>query len=214
MNLDDLMEVWRSQHASPLYGMNKTLLELALRQEQKKLQAHRRLERWIVYLASVFLIVVMALFFAIMIYPNDVMTGWDLVIPITGAVAALIMGVAAYTSYRVQVRREQSFGDSLRDQLRRRIVQLDYQATRAVRLADIIVVAGFVAATALMLVGMRLNSEPNEPFDDWEAIVGGILICAFSSIAGAWEMRRAVKRSVLPRKQLLEGLLKELDSQQ
>ena len=42
MNLDDLMEVWRSQDASPLHGANDTLLRLALRQDEAKLRAQRR----------------------------------------------------------------------------------------------------------------------------------------------------------------------------
>ena len=44
MNLDDLMEVWRSQDASPLHGVNETLLRLALRQDEAKLRAQRRTE--------------------------------------------------------------------------------------------------------------------------------------------------------------------------
>ena len=68
MNLDDLMAVWRSQDAAPLHGVNKTLLHLALRQEEAKLEKaaaqgemdHVRLER-VVWSSP-------ALFFAMMIY--------------------------------------------------------------------------------------------------------------------------------------------------
>ena len=42
MNLDDLMEVWRSQDASPLHGVNEALLRLELRQEHEKFQRTRR----------------------------------------------------------------------------------------------------------------------------------------------------------------------------
>ena len=49
MNLDDLMEVWRSQDASPLHGVNETLLRLALRQDEAKLQRWRRGWRWFIY---------------------------------------------------------------------------------------------------------------------------------------------------------------------
>ena len=34
MNLDDLMEVWRSQDTAPLHGVDKTLLRLALRHDE------------------------------------------------------------------------------------------------------------------------------------------------------------------------------------
>jgi hypothetical protein len=92
MNLDDLMEVWRSQDASPLYGVNKTLLLVAVRQEQVKLQAERRREKWITYVATAFLIAVMAFFLFIMFYDNDPRTDWDFAIPIVGAAAALLWG--------------------------------------------------------------------------------------------------------------------------
>ena len=52
MNLEDLMEVWRSQDAAPVHGVNETLLRLALRQDEAKLQAQRRRERWIACLTS------------------------------------------------------------------------------------------------------------------------------------------------------------------
>ena len=38
MNLDDLMAVWQSQDAAPLHGVNETLLQLALRQDEAKLR--------------------------------------------------------------------------------------------------------------------------------------------------------------------------------
>ena len=105
-------------------------------------------------------------------------TGWDFLIPIVGAVPAVLMGVALYMSRRAQMLREQVYGESLRDQLGRHIAQLDYQATRAVRLGSVLASAVFVGATAILLAAMRVNSEPKEPFDDWEAIVGGIFVCA------------------------------------
>ena len=111
---------------------------------------------------------------------------------------------------RAQAQREQRFGESLRDQLGRHIAQLDDQAKSVWLL--IIPLPVFVGATALLLASMRVNSEPNEPFDDWEAIVGGIIVCAVGTVCGVWEQRRSVKRDVLPRKRRLEALLKELDA--
>ena len=64
MNLDDLMAVWRSQDAAPLHGVNKTLLRLALRQDEAKLQKWRRIERWIIYVFSAGFVAGMALFLA------------------------------------------------------------------------------------------------------------------------------------------------------
>ena len=73
MNLDDLMEVWRSQDAAPLHGVNETLLRLALRQDEAKLQKQRRMERWIIYVMSAGFVAGMAVFLVIMIYPATTM---------------------------------------------------------------------------------------------------------------------------------------------
>jgi hypothetical protein len=212
MNLDDLMAVWRSQDAAPLHGLDKTLLHLALRQDEAKLQKQRRIERWITYVGSAGLVAVMALFVALMIYDNDPRTDWDFAIPIVGAAAALLWGGAMYVSHRAQALRERSFGESLREQVNRHIAQLDYQATRVVRLASVLVTAlpPLVCATAIILAGWRIN---NEPFgDEWVWIVGGIFVCAMGSAAGVWEQRRSMERDLLPRKRRLETLLKELDA--
>ena len=211
MSLDDLMEVWRSQDAAPLHGVNETLLRLALRQDEAKLRAQRRMEDWIAYLSGALLVVLMLLASVIMFYNDDgVIVGWDFAIPIVGAAAALLMGVSLYVHRRAQAQREQRFGESLRDQLGRHIAQLDDQAKSVWLL--IIPLPVFVGATALLLASMRVNSEPNEPFDDWEAIVGGIIVCAVGTVCGVWEQRRSVKRDLLPCKRRLEALLKELDA--
>ena len=212
MNLDDLMAVWRSQDAAPLHGVDKTLLHLALRQDEAKLQKERRIERWITYVGSAGLVAVMAVFLFIMIDDNDPRTDWDFAIPIVGVAAALLWGGAMYVSHGAQALRERSFGESLRDQLNRRIAQLDYQATRVVRLASVLVTAlpPLVCATAIILAGWRINNEPFS--DEWVWIVGGIFVCAIGSVAGVWQQRRLMERDLLPRKARLEALLKELDA--
>ena len=94
MNLDDLMAVWKSQDAAPLHDVDKTLLHLALRQDEAKLQKQWRIERWMTYVASAGVVATMTVFLGMMIYARErnVMTGWDFAIPIVGAVAALLAG--------------------------------------------------------------------------------------------------------------------------
>ncbi len=212
MNLDDLMAVWRSQDAAPLHGVDKTLLHLALRQDEAKLHKERRIERGITYFSSAGLVAVMAVFLFIMIDDQDPRTDWDFAIPIVGAAAALLWGSAMYVSHRAQALRERSFGESLRDQLNRHIAQLEYQATRVVRLASVLVTAlpPLVCATAIILAGWRVNNEPFRT--EWFWIVGAIVVCAIGSVAGVWEQRRRMERDLLPRKRRLEALLKELDA--
>ncbi len=214
MNLDDLMAVWRSQDAAPLHGVNETLLRLALRQDEAKVQSQRRLESWIIYVLSAGLIAGMAVFF-VMIFgmlffdDDDVITAWDFAIPIVGAVAAVLMSIALHRTRRAQVLREQRFGESLRDQLGRRIAQLDHQATIGTRSASLLLSAIFIGASAILVASIRVNLEPDETFGG--RIVRVILVIAFMWAATVWAQRRSVKRDVLPRKRRLEALLKELD---
>ena len=210
MNLDDLMEVWRSQDATALHGVDKTLLHLTLRQEQAKLQKQRRIERWFIYVMSALLVAAMGLFLGIMIYPQDgdVRIVWDYAVPVVGAAAALVMAGAMYVIRRTQAAREQDFGESLRDQLRRRIAQLDYQATRELRLTLVGTVAAAICGMAIYVASRRINDVAYN--EDWPILLGLLFLCAFS--LGHRRRRRSVQRDILPRKRRLEALLKELDA--
>jgi MFS family permease len=218
MTFDDVMEVWRLQDASPLDGVNETLLRLALRQDEAKLQAQRRRMRLITYGMSGLLIAGMSIFlvmiFGMLFYnDDDVITGWDFAIPIAGAAAAVFMSVLLYVAHRTRVLREQRFGDSLRDQLGRRIAQLDDEATRSTRMWMLFLISMSVCAIAILVAGIRVNLELNESFHGWLRIVRIICVFALLSAYTIWAQRRAVKRDVLPRKHRLEALLKELNGQ-
>jgi hypothetical protein len=212
MDLDDLMAVWRSQDAVPLHHVDKTLLHLALRQEQAKLQKARSTERWIIYVFSAGLVAAMAVFLGMMILARErkVMTGWDFAIGIGGAAAALVAGGAMYAGHRAQARRDQRFGESLRDQLNRRIAQLDDRATTA-RATLVTVLLGGIGGIAILLLGYRINQKSVS--DDGYMLVSTILMCVVLPVAiGVWQVRRSVQRELLPRKRRLEELLKELDA--
>ena len=213
MNLDDLMAVWRSQDAAPLHGVNQTLLHLALRQDAAKLQKQRRRERWFIYVVSTGLVAGMSLFLAMMIYTRERngMTPWDYALPIVGAIAALLAGGAMYVNHKGQARREERFGESLRDQLHRRIAQLDDAATRA-RLSSVMVLVllGGIGPMAILLLGQRINQKTLT--DDGYMVVTLIFVCVWSVASSIWELRRSVRQDILPRKRRLEELLKELDA--
>ena len=210
MNLDDLMEVWRSQDATALHGVDKTLLHLALRQEQAKLQKQRRIERWFIYVMSALLVAAMGLFLGIMIYArdDDVRIVWDYAVPVVGAAAALVMAGAMYAIRRAQAARERDFGESLRDQLRRRIAQLDDQATRELRLTLVGAVAAAICGMSIYVASRRINDMAYN--EDWPILLGLIFLCACS--LGHRRRRRSVQRDILPRKRRLEALLKEFDA--
>jgi hypothetical protein len=210
MNLDELMSVWRSQDAAPLHDVNKTLLHLALREDEAKLQKARRKERWTIYGVSVGVVAAMTIFLGMMIMVDERdLTGWDFVIGIVVATVALLAGGAMYVSHRAQAQREERFGESLRDQLNRRIAQLDHAATRAPRTGVLVVVIlGVIAPIALVQLSYRTNQKSIS--DDWVGIIPLILMFVGIAATGVWDMRRRA-RELLPRKRRLVELLKELD---
>ena len=150
------------------------------------------------------------LFLGIMIYPqdDDVLIVWDYAVPVVGAAAALVMAGAMYAIRRTQAAREQDFGESLRDQLRRRLAQLDDQATRELRLTLVGAVAAAICGMAIDVASRRINDVAYN--EDWPILFGLIFLCAFSW--GHRRRRRSVQRDILPRKRRLETLLKELDA--
>jgi hypothetical protein len=211
------MEVWRSQDAAPLHGVNETLLRLALRQDEARLRTLRRREAWIIYVFSAGLTAVLVLFFMMMfgnLFANGagVITGWDFVVPAVGAVASLLMGVALYVARRAQALREQRFGESLRDQVGRRITQLDYAMTVGRRFGTPALLAMYVSTVAFIVANARVNMEPGEPFTAWPGIGRVTIWFALVWLLGRWVARREVQRVLLPRKHRLETLLKELDT--
>jgi uncharacterized membrane protein YoaK (UPF0700 family) len=210
MNVDDLMDVWRSQDSSPLHGTDKTLLHLALRQEQAKLQKQRRIERWFIYTVSTLFVAAMGLFLGIMISPqeDDVRIVWDYAFPVIGAAAALVMAGAVFAIRRTQAAREQDFGESLRDQLGRRIAQLDDQATRELRLTLVGAVAAGICGAAVYVASRRINDVAYT--EDWPVVLVLLFLAAF--VSGHRRRRRSVEQDILPRKRRLEALLKEVDA--
>jgi O-antigen/teichoic acid export membrane protein len=217
MNLDDLMEVWRSQDAAPLHGVNETLLRLALRQDEAKLQAtHRRLRRSN-YFGMALAVGIMVFFLLILITPQvDDVSGWDYAVAVVGLAAALAIWGMMYVGYRAQARREQRFGESLRDQVNRQIALIDRfminpWATRAGRAKAVpIFMLSLVLVAAIGFMSARVNEH--KPYDDaLRSAVGTILIGLFGGwVAGLW-LRRWNRRIGAPRKRRLEALLKEFD---
>ena len=214
MNLDELMAVWRSQDTAPLHGLDETKLRMALRQDEAKRQKWRRIERWLIYVFSAGFVAGMGLCLVKPIYRYDAdgVTGWDFALPIVGAAAALLSGRAIYVRHRAQALREQSFGESLRDQLNRSIAQLDYQATTLHRtLMLVLVLLTGICPIALLLALSRLNEKSFS--DDGYMIVWLSLMTVFGVATGVRLIRQQTRDVVMPHKRRLEESLKELDGQ-
>ena len=216
MNLDDLMEVWQSQDASPLHGVNEALLRMELRQDEAKTQKWLRWSRWFVYALTAFMVADMTRYLAIMIerYNDGVLSVWDCAIPVVGAVAALGWAVLVHLRYRARIARERHFGESLRDQVNRQLAQLDYWAAFA-RLANLIafLLLPIVVAFSITLSSWRINGRSFS--DVWLSFpIVFMIVWSIICVGGTflWT-RRVMQRKALPRKRRLEALLKELDGQ-
>ena len=218
MNLDDVTEVWRSKDSSQLYGVDKTLLHAMLRQEQAKLEKQRRRMRWFMYVVNAVLFITALLFLAIMIDPNQPPTFsarlivWDYVVGGVGLAAAVTIAGALFALRRSHQAREQGFGDSLRDHLRRRIAHLDAEVTGERRLALTMVAATLICATAISIVSGRIQHMPVP----WSEIISPspfaiVLILGFLYLLLFRRMPREREQNV-QRKRQLEALLKELDA--
>lgn len=218
MNLDELIEGWRSQDASTFYGVvDKNRLHQVLRQEHAKLEKESRKGLWGGYVFGVVpLVITSALLLAIMFQPrlDDVRIVWDYVFAVAGVVAAIVIAWALFALRRIQRSRERGFGDSLRDHLRRRIAQMDDQATRERRLALIALGAGLICCVTIPVVQYRTLHMPL-PYSEmnWPSPFGTVLILGLLCFELFWWAPRRERRKSLPRRRQLEALLKELDGQ-
>lgn len=107
------MEGWRSQDASTFFGVDKTLLHQALRQEQAELKKQWRWARRGWSVGSAVLFISAALFLAIVLFqPNDdgVRIVWDYVVGVVDVAAAIIVAGALFAQLRSRQACEQGFG--------------------------------------------------------------------------------------------------------
>jgi len=217
MNLDDMIEGWRSQDASTLYGVvDKDRLHHVLRQEQAKLEKQSRWGLWGGYVFGVApLIISSGLFLAIMLQPNDdhVRIVWDYVVGVAGVAAAIVVAWTLSTLRQSQRTRDHGFGDSLRDHLRRRVAQID-DALRERRLALITLAAGLICAVAIPVAQYRIGHVP-VPYSemDWPSPVLTVVVLGLFCLELFWWAPRRLRRKNLPRRRQLEAMLKELDGQ-
>jgi hypothetical protein len=216
MNLDELIEGWHSQDASTFYGVvNKTRLHEVLRQERAEFEKSMRWEKPGGYFLGGALLIGSGMFLAIMLQSNyrDVLIVWDYVVGLVGVAAAITAAWTLVALRRSRRAREQRFGDSLRDHLRRRLAQIDDEATVERRLGLIALGAGSICMVAIPVAGDRIRQVP-VPYSEmnWPSPLWTILILGLLCLELFWWAPRRERRTNVPRKRQLEALLKELDA--
>lgn len=216
MNLDDMTAAWRAEDFSPLFGVDKTLLHQALRQEQAKLEKRTRRMMWGAYVFGVTpLLISSGLFLAITLQPSDAnkRVVWDYVVGVISVAAAITVAWTMFALRRSQKAREQGFGDSLRDHLRRRIAQLHDEAAVERRLALIAAAAGLICAWAIPIVQRRIAHVPVPYSDFYWSPLPIILIFAFIYLSSSKWVPSSQRAHLARVKRELEAMLKELDDQ-
>lgn len=209
MHLDDMLSTWRAQENAPLYGVNRDLLQLVLQHEQADLRRTLRLESWVAYGTSVLLLALLALLVAAIAYNRHPRPVWDYALVGVSALAVLAWGSALYVSRKRQALREQGFGNSLREEIRRNLSLVEYQLSCAGRwTAALLAAAPILAGTSLIYwLIIRINNNPFTWFD------AGMIF--FIVLTGAWSVTtasRQAKQDLLPRQRRLRELLTMLNA--
>lgn len=215
MKLHDLMAIWQSQDASPLHGVNETLLRLALRQDETKRLADRRLATRLTHLLSAFFVAVMIVLLVLMI--RQQLIAWEYLVPLVGMGAALFWPGAMRVLSRAHARREERFGDSLRDQLSRQMAQLDHDARKfdgwTFHLLNNL--PAVVWSISLFFAILRINGKPySAAWADHRigfVLLGMIVFCVATLVGSTLVSRRVVKSHLVPQQRRLQSLLEQLD---
>ena len=209
MNLDEVMDAWRSQDEAPLYRVDEGRLQEALREEEARRRRGLVLEARVTYGLAALVFAGLALVFALMLFDDDPRTWWDFLIVTLGLAAAVFAAANLYFGRTRLALRERHFGASLHDELGRHLAVLDYELSRTWRASAIMrtMLPFYLGTTALYLCIWRIN---NEPFK-WGTDGFPLLAMSGAMCYGAWIARHAAQ-DALPRKRRLEELLEKLEA--
>jgi hypothetical protein len=163
--------------------MNKTLLHQALRQEQAELEKESRVGTRVGYVVSAVMLFIAAATLVTMFQRNDddVLIVWDYVVGIAAVAGPIIVVWTLFALRRSQRARGQGFGDSLRDHLRRRLKQIDDEATGERRIGLLIFAAVLICVFAIPIAQLRSGhvpvpySEMALPSPFWTVLILGLL---------------------------------------
>ena len=216
MEFENLQAIWDTQNDRPVFSMNDSRLAVGLYQQREK--SRRRLFRaWFVpvYAATLFLAVGSGFVFLAFLVKtvsrmrltDPQMTVWD------GAALAGVVGAAVaffvpmYTERRKHEQEQNVFAPSMREELERGILQLDFELSlhsrRRVRKLNILLSIGIAV---FMWEAGRLNGDPAP----W-MMLAYALICAGP---GGWYSAASEKQMVervMQRKRPIESMLAVLN---
>lgn len=214
MTFDEAMDTWRTQEKTPLYGVNRDLLQLVLQHEQASLRRSFRTEAWVFNVTYAGFFAGAVLFFLMIYmerhYGDEPRQFWGYPLAAAAAVLSVGSGIAQWIVRRRQALRERNFGNSLRAELQRHLSLLDHALSRRGRalraLLDIAPLG--VVAVMITVLSSVVNGLPINPARILRKIVGIAGIFTLVSFVSS----RSVVKTLQPRRDRLMALLKELDA--
>jgi hypothetical protein len=155
MDLDEMLETWRTQDKAPIYRVNRDLLHVVLRQEYAKVRYELWWDlwfpQWVVWgVASLFLVLFFTMFSAMTSIGKLTPIAWDYVAAGI-AIASIPLSVGAFwVDHRRQSAREAGFGNSLQEKIRRNLSRIDYQLSQYGRLAPSLLMSAPIWTIAIL----------------------------------------------------------------
>jgi hypothetical protein len=197
MNLDEVLDAWRSQDQAPLYGVDEGRLQQSAPRGGGKRRRGLVIEARITYGFAALVFAGLASVFVLMLFDDDPRTWWDFLIVTLGVAAAVFAAANLYIGRTRLALRERHFGASLHHELGRHVALLDYELSRTWRVSAITrtMLPFYLCTLALYLSIWRIN---NEPFK-WGTDGFPLLVMGGAMWYGAWIARHAAQ-DVLPRK--------------
>jgi hypothetical protein len=209
MNFDKILEAWRTQDETPLYGVSPELLRVVVDHDYAKVRHELVwdlwMPPWVIWgLASLFLMLFFAVFNAMTAIGKLTPIVWDYV-GAGIAIGAIALSAGAYwVGHARQAARERGFGKSRQEEIRRKLSRIDYQLSQYERLTMSLLMAAPIWTLAILFFWILIRLDGN-PFG-WSLAI--FISSLLLSTAG---MNRYFKKRLLEHKRRLNQLLELLD---
>ena len=216
MDFDQMLEIWRAQNTAEQYDVNRDALRKTLQAEADRLRKQMRTYRrslWVMWILGTGMAIWAGVWIAI-----TITNGWSMIYVIASAASVGLFGLgigAVWASRAPREERQQNFGSSLQEEVKRNLALIDHQLSQARR--SMLLILG----TASIMVGVGLFSwttsasqeiAETSSFEGWSLftiIIVGLLAWGFRKERE--EMRKAKPKLEL-RQQRLRELLETLDA--
>jgi uncharacterized membrane protein YfcA len=207
MNFDEMLEIWRTQDAAPLYGVNRDALRQALQSEETSVRQVRRRDMWIACIAGGGTATLGGFWVAI-----SISNSWPAIYTVAAGVGfgmvALWVGAYCMSRWR-QAKSERNFGNTLQEEVKRTLSRVDVEISRFGHwTAAMLQIAPLTVGAMLIFwsVGRSQSDGPDDSFGGWWIYLMIVLITIYSVRKG----QSYAKQKLEPRQRRLRELLAAL----